>query len=97
MSYEIIFDNGGEGYLGTTRTYGALIRWTEKLPPRFTFLHALVENGETDWPDQIEDELAEAMEIDLPADNVLEMLANLREAIANNPDADHVVISDGAN
>jgi len=28
---------------------------------------------------------------------VLEMLANLREAIANNPDADHVVISDGAN
>jgi len=96
MGFELIFDTGADAHLGSATAWGGAGRWIDNLPRKFKELHRLRADGVTDHPDEIEAELADAMELSPPGDSVCSVLAVVRQAVRDNPDANQMILSSGA-
>ncbi len=96
MSYEARLDTGPAIQVASTKGWGDVRRWADKLEVAdYPQIHHLLDHGWSQDLPGLNAQLFDAVEAHMPDDAVLATVAGLVDFLDEHPDAGAIVITDG--
>lgn len=95
MSIYAQFDNGEQRQFASNKGWGDVVRWSETIGEEFQAIKHLAQHGYEIELEQLEAEIAQAIQSSPPAEDVRRTLEGLVDALAIRGDGDTLFVTDG--